>query len=61
MPRNYATPIVSDLMKAYKEGWKKGAFTHSIVGWSIGMVTGFGLAMYAGIKLDKKDKEEVTE
>lgn len=60
MPRNYSTPLAADLMRAYREGWRKGAFSHSIVGWSIGMVLGFGLAMYAGTKLEQKDKTEET-
>ena len=60
MPRNYSTPLAADLMRAYREGWRKGASTHGVVGLSIGLVLGFGLAMYAGTKLEPKNKTVET-
>lgn len=56
MSKDYTTPIASDLMKAFKEGWKRGAISNQIVGWSIGLVMGFTLAMYAGVKLEAQEK-----
>lgn len=56
--RGYSTPIAMDIMRAFHQGARRGAMMYGVLGFSIGLTVGIGLAMYAGSKIGNEEKTE---
>lgn len=56
--RRYSTAFAHDLMRAYKQGYKKGTLVHSSLGFSLGVVAGCGLTVWVLNRYNEKKKEE---
>ena len=59
--RNYATPFANDLMRAFRQGYKKGFLVHGSVGFAFGMVVGCGLTVWVLNRYNEKKENEKTE
>lgn len=58
--RRYSTAFANDLMRAYKEGFKRGTVLHSSIGFAFGIAAGCTFTVWVLNQYNKK-KEEKTK